>query len=770
MALKKIFFAYPSAQTEVTLSARGAGRLVATRGQDIELHLWTENDIAGRPLTDPIFEKINQCDILFADVTTVNFNVTFEIGYAIGLGKRIYITRNANFRRETELIDKIGIFDTLGFELYSNEEDLAKIILGAGTDGAIKLASALNVKAPIYVLNTPTTGHAMLAIVSRIKKARLGFKNFFPQEEPRLSAIKAVDDVSAAIGVVVPLLSKDFADSDIHNIRAAFVAGVALALGKSTVILQPSNGPAPLDVRDIVKTYTRSEDIADQIGELALDVTERLQAVEPLPIPAGNFLANLSLGDPIAENEFQTLGKYFLRTDEFGRASRGEVNIVLGRKGAGKTALFSQLRNEKRENSQNIVVDLKPEGYQLIRLKEDVLDFLAEGAKTHLITAFFEYVLYLEICYKVLEKDKDRHARDGRLYEPYRRLLDAYQAGDAGEGDFSERLLALSRDLVAKFQKEFGVKKEQRLTAQQVTELIYKHNVRDIRDALSAYLKFKNAVWVLFDNLDKGWSAHGLTSNDILILRSLIDAARKIQREVQKDGHDFHCVVFVRNDVYQLLVESSADYGKESRATLDWTDPDLLRELIRRRLIQNGLPGDTSFERVWSQICISHYKGEETSQYLIDRSLMRPRNLLKMIAHCRGFAVNLGRERIEQADIEKGLKAYSLDLITEADQELTDIIGSDTALLYHFIGEGDEFDGPQLKAILKGAEIPEDRVVSVIEFLLYYGFLGIRVSGENARYIFDVGYDMKLLKVLISKNAQALNYVLNPAFYPGLNL
>jgi hypothetical protein len=610
----------------------------------------------------------------------------------------------------------------------------------------------------------------MLAIISRVKKTRLGFKNFFPQEEPRLSAIKAVDDVTAALGVIVPLLAKNFTDASVHNIRAAFVGGLALALGKATLILQPSDGPAPLDVRDIVKTYSRPEDIADHIGELALDVTERLQAVEPLPVPTNNFLAQLSIGDPIAENEFQTLGNYFLRTDEFGRASRGEVNIVVGRKGAGKTALFSQLRNEKRTNTRNIVVDLKPEGYQLIRLKEDVLDFLAEGAKTHLITAFFEYVLYLEISYKVLEKDKARHARDGRLYEPYRRLLDVYQSGDAGEGDFSERLLSLSRDLVSKFRESFGAASEQRLTAKQVTKLIYKHNIREVRDALSAYLEFKNAVWVLFDNLDKGWSPHGLANNDILILRSLIDAARKIQREVQKDGHDFHCVVFVRNDVYQLLVESSADYGKESRAALDWTDADLLRELLRRRLVQNGLPTDTTFERVWAQICVSHYKGEETSQYLIDRSLMRPRNLLKILAHCRGFAVNLGRERIEQSDIEKGLRAYSLDLITEADQELTDIIGSDIALLYHFIGEEDQFDISQLSAIVKGAGIPEERIETVIEFLLYYGFLGIKLDGQNPRYIFDVGYDMKLLKVLISKNARSVTYSLSPAFYPGLNL
>jgi translation initiation factor RLI1 len=140
-----------------------------------------------------------------------------------------------------------------------------------------------------------------------------------------------------------------------------------------------------------------------------------MQADDPLPLPKGNFLAELSIADSIAENEFQTLGGYYLRTDQFGRASRGEVNLVVGRKGAGKTALFSQLRNEKRANVRNIVVDLKPEGYQLIRLKEDVLDFLAEGARTHLITALFEYVFYLEICYKLLEKDREKHLRDNRI-------------------------------------------------------------------------------------------------------------------------------------------------------------------------------------------------------------------------------------------------------------------------------------------------------------------------------------------------------------------
>jgi hypothetical protein len=258
----------------------------------------------------------------------------------------------------------------------------------------------------------------------------------------------------------------------------------------------------------------------------------------------------------------------------------------------------------------------------------------------------------LEICYKVLEKDRERHIRDGRLYEPYRKLMEVYDTGSAGEGDFSERLVGLSQQLIADFKDRFGTASNQRLTAADVTELVHKRNIRDIRYTLSAYLAFKDSVWVLFDNLDKGWSPHGLTTGDVLILHCLIDAARKIQRELQGDGHDFHCIVFVRNDVYQLLVEASADYGKESRAVLDWTDPDLLREMLRRRLIRNSLPDDTPFARVWSQICVSHYYGEETSQYLIDRSLMRPRNLIKLLAHCRGFAVGLERARIEEVDRE----------------------------------------------------------------------------------------------------------------------
>lgn len=400
-----------------------------------------------------------------------------------------------------------------------------------------------------------------------------------------------------------------------------------------------------------------------------------------------------------------------------------------------------------------------------------MLDYLSAGAKNHLIVAFWEYLLYLEVCNKVLDKDKERHLRDDNLYEDYQKLSQLFTSTNyIEEGDFSERLSMLSDTIASEYLSRHEQEDDTRLTTDEVTSIIHSNEIRELRSALSKYLTHKKEVWILFDNLDKGWSTHGLAKGDITILRCLIDASRKIQREMIKAKHEFHTVVFIRNDVYQLLMDESSDFGKESIATLDWSDPDLLRQMIKRRLIQNDLPEDAQFDDLWSKICVSHYKGEETSQYFIERSLMRPRNLLKIFNACRGFAVNLQHQRIEEADIEKGMKAYSNDLIVDADHELTDIEPDAENLIYQFVGENCEFTYDELLIMLEINNIPADKMNRVIDFLLYYGFFGLKYVDKDTQYIFDVEYNMQILKTRISKNKSIVKYEMNPAFWPGLGL
>ena len=145
--------------------------------------------------------------------------------------------------------------------------------------------------------------------------------------------------------------------------------------------------------------------------------------------------------------------------------------------------------------------------------------------------------------------------------------------------------MVLSQRIGEEYRVKYGTGNDQKLTTDQVTQLLYKHDLAKLRDQVSSYLQRKAAVWILFDNLDKGWSTRGVDEIDATVLRCLIDAGRKIEREMRKAERSLHCIVFVRNDVYEHIMKHSADYGKEMRAVLDWTEPDLLREMMRLRLI-----------------------------------------------------------------------------------------------------------------------------------------------------------------------------------------
>jgi len=448
------------------------------------------------------------------------------------------------------------------------------------------------------------------------------------------------------------------------------------------------------------------------------------------------------------------------------------VNLAVGRKGSGKTALFIQLRDKIRRNKRNVVVDLRPEGYQLIKLKEDILAYLSEGSRQHLITAFWEYLILLEVAYKLLEKDQYTHKHNHEIRELYLELQATYKVEDfTVEGDFSERLMVLSQRISDEYSTKYGSRTEQKLTTEQVTELLYRHDLAKLRDLISNYLERKAAVWILFDNLDKGWSTQGVDEIDATVLRCLIDAGRKIEREMRKAERSLHCIVFVRNDVYEHVMRRSADYGKEMRAVIDWTEPDLLREMLRLRLA-SGLEGkakNMDFDQVWPTFCVSHWHGEETSAYLIDRSLMRPRNFLKIFNHCRGFATNFRHVKIDEEDIEKGLRAYSNDLLVELDHELTDVFPAARDLLYHFLDAAAVMNDGELSTLIKSAGIEDATVRRVIEFLIYYGVLGLRTE-DGDLYIYQVNYNPKMIEARAQRAGEQALYAINPAFWPALNI
>ena len=174
-------------------------------------------------------------------------------------------------------------------------------------------------------------------------------------------------------------------------------------------------------------------------------VVEHLQH-DPLRSRADSdgILSVLDLGDVAAENEIRGLRGYFVRTGRFQQVRRGHAQLVIGRKGAGKTAMFYGLREAVQRGKEVLVLDMKPEGHQFTRLREAVLSELTSGQQEYTIAAFWTYLLSAEVAHKILNFPPELLAaeRDPDRYRAYKALEDAYLAhGLASGDDFPQRLL-----------------------------------------------------------------------------------------------------------------------------------------------------------------------------------------------------------------------------------------------------------------------------------------------------------------------------------------
>jgi hypothetical protein len=62
-----------------------------------------------------------------------------------------------------------------------------------------------------------------------------------------------------------------------------------------------------------------------------------------------DVLAQITFGQRIAEDETDALSAYFVETDQWRKVMSGEVDVIYGPKGSGKSALYSLLRKRREE-------------------------------------------------------------------------------------------------------------------------------------------------------------------------------------------------------------------------------------------------------------------------------------------------------------------------------------------------------------------------------------------------------------------------------------
>lgn len=754
--LQEIFVAFASGtdfqQKIIEEAAKSAG------GPQRQITPWSRCDASGHPIQSSVEGWIKSCTSFIADISVPNHNVTYELGYAIGLQKpfRLIRAKRLDFTR----IREIGLIDTLIHDSYDFQPSLVSIFRKDLPKNRWQEAKRKQGQ-PVFVLQPPRPMDWSQKATSAIKKvARLKFRNFNPSEISRLTASELYEMVSSSFGCVFFWMDDQSASAFLHNQRTAFGYGVARSLNIPSLLIAHQSSKLPLDVHDLADRWEHLEQIDELVENLRNQVLEEILAYSEKQgddKPVG--LEAINLGEPVAENEQSNLGSFFLETEGFARALNGQSNILIGRKGSGKSAIFLQVRDIIRSDKTNIVIDLMPEGYSLIKFKEFVLDYVGYGTRKEIISAFWQYVIWLEIAYKILEKDSQRAKHDHETMVRYQKLEEAFLARvDTGKGDFSERLQKLSDNIVRRFSTHFDGNAQDQIPSSKILEIIYGYGIKDIRDQIIDYLDHKGMIFFLFDNLDRFWTPGGYNEDDATILVGLAEAMQEIERRFRKDGKEFRWVLFVRSDVYEFLISGMADYGKLSTRSIEWTDREQMKALLDLRLTY--ATADTLPHAKISDISESFVFGTPVLDFLVNSSLMRPRYLIRLVETARRRALTLEHAKISEADYEFALKELGWQVLEDLDRECRDLIPNSSELIFELLSLRDDLTAAKVKYVAQRCVKDPSELQKLLDVLLWSGALGV-MEKDNAKYIYDTGYKRQYLASLIRNNPD-LQIVIHP--------
>lgn len=303
-----------------------------------------------------------------------------------------------------------------------------------------------------------------------------------------------------------------------------------------------------------------------------------------------DLLKQMSFGVQVAEDEVNEIASYFVETNQWAKVAKGEIDIIRGEKGAGKSAIYSLLMTKTGtffDQGILLVAAENPRGATVFK------DLVADPPTTEneFIALWKLYALAI-----IAQQFREYDVRGAKVEKVYAAL----EGAKLLEREFTLKGLLRSvheyaRRIVAAEQIEGG------LTIDPATQMptgitgkiVLKEPSSDLKangfasiDNLLSTLnevleEEKLKVWVLLDRLDVAFvDNHELEAN---ALRALIRAYADIRNLGQVS-----LKIFLREDIWKRITEQGLREASHliRYVILDWPQPALLN-LIMRRLLKN---------------------------------------------------------------------------------------------------------------------------------------------------------------------------------------
>jgi hypothetical protein len=368
----------------------------------------------------------------------------------------------------------------------------------------------------------------------------------------------------------------------------------------------------------------------------------------------------LSFGDVAAEDD--AVLDYFLTTDAVSRINSGDVFLVLGRKGAGKTAL---VRHFAEGNGRGASRSLNLGGYPWAVHAQRV-DRGASDVEAYVSS--WRYLISVQLAALAISGAPRASSEAARAIRQF--LNDNY--GDAVELDDVLRPSKLRLSSMSFEPQVFGCKIGNIALDRNKGDLKLGMELNALSDMLLAStIKVAQAagspsLMLHFDELDQGIST--LSEERARMLSGLVLAVRAVRQSCRESGVPVNPVIYLRSDLWDKLSFSDKNKISESMALrLEW-DADSLLDLVNARVRARFGP-DAS----WESITTPESRGSYSKwSYIAGRTFLRPRDVIKFL----NSALHQARARDEDPlllgnrDVVNAREAYSAYLKSELDDEI----------------------------------------------------------------------------------------------------
>lgn len=387
--------------------------------------------------------------------------------------------------------------------------------------------------------------------------------------------------------------------------------------------------------------------------------------------------------DPLLEAAFYDSGKFSSIKNQ-----RNPHCFLIGRTGSGKSAILQHLEDQAPEHT----IRINPEDLSLPYLLDlNVVQSLS-NLGVHLdpfFIALWKHVLLVEIIRHRYSIDSPATKRNilTSLREAISRdtsktaALDYLdQFGESFWCETDQRVKEITENFERSFDfdasaqlqlpgttKITGAAKASRTSGSEIKSEEADRYQRIVNETQLARLNkmiavldeeilqsIQNFTYVVIDDLDRDWIDDDV-ANDLIrcLFRAVLD--------LQKVRH-LKIVVALRSNIFEQLNFGSKTGGQEEKfrslqIQMRWTRGELVKFADERARAASQIGEARAIQSIKDILPPTPRDGIKAIDYVLDRTLLRPRDLIAFLNECIGAAT--GRNRVRWADIDTAEISYS---------------------------------------------------------------------------------------------------------------